>query len=81
MKKFILGLITGVALLQIADSITELIQVALEIPKGKLSKKVLEINKEIAKISGEEEVGNESTYCIGFQAPDNDEYYDDEYDD
>lgn len=38
MKKYILGFLTGVCFLPILDSVTELIQVALEVPKGKLSK-------------------------------------------
>ena len=34
MKKYILGFLTGVCFLPILDSVTELIQVALEVPKG-----------------------------------------------
>lgn len=76
MKKYILGFLTGVCLLPIIDSITELVQVALEVPKGKLSKKVMKLNNEIQDIRAESEpVG---TSCIGFDIPDEVEYYDDE---
>lgn len=47
MKKYIFGFLTGICLLPIIDSITELIQTALKIPKGELSKKVLKLNNEI----------------------------------
>ena len=76
MKKYILGFLTGVCLLPIIDYITELVQVALEVPKGKLSKKVMKLNNEIQDIRAESEpVG---TSCIGFDVPEEVEYYDDE---
>ena len=76
MKKYILGFLTGVCLLPILDSITELVQVALEVPKGKLSKKVMKLNNEIQDIRAESEpVG---TSCIGFDVPEEVENYDDE---
>ena len=76
MKKYIFGFITGVCLLPILDSITELAQVALEIPKGNLSKKVMIINGEIQDIQAQLEPV--STNCIGFEVPNGDEYYEDE---
>ena len=67
MKKYILGFLTGVCFLPILDSVTELIQVALEVPKGKLSKEVMKLNNEIQNIQAESEpVG---TSCIGFDVP------------
>lgn len=76
MKKYILGFLTGVCLLPIVDSITELVQVSLEVPKGKLSKKVMKLNNEIQDIRAESEpVG---TSCIGFDVPEEVENYDDE---
>ena len=76
MKKYILGFLTGVCLLPIIDSITELVQVALEVPKGKLSKKVMKLNNEIQDIQAESEPVE--TSCIGFDVPEEVEYYDDE---
>lgn len=76
MKKYILGFLTGVCFLPILDSITELIQVALEVPKGKLSKKVMKLNNEIQDIQSESEPV--STSCIGFNVPEEVEYYDED---
>lgn len=76
MRKYIFGFITGICLLPILDSITELVQVALEIPKGNLSKKVMIINGEIQDIQAQLEPV--STNCIGFEVPNGDEYYEDE---
>lgn len=76
MKKYILGFLTGICILPILDSLTELIQVALEIPKGELSKKVMVINNEIQDIQAESEPIN--TSCIGFEVPSNEEEYFDE---
>ena len=50
MKKYVFGFISGICLLPILDSLTELLQVVLEIPKGKLSKCVININNEIQDI-------------------------------
>lgn len=63
-------------LLPIIDSITELIQTALEIPKGELSKRVLKLNSEIQDLQFALEPTD--THCIGFEAPSNKEYLDDE---
>jgi hypothetical protein len=62
--------------LPIIDSITELIQTALEIPKGELSKKVLKLNNEIQDLQFALEPID--AHCIGFEAPSNEEYLDDE---
>ena len=78
MKKYILGFLTGVCFLPILDSVTELIQVALEVPKGKLSKEVMKLNNEIQNIQAESEpVG---TSCIDFDVPEEVEYYDEDDD-
>ena len=79
MKKYLLGFFTGVCLLPIIDSLTELVQVALEVPKGKLSKVVVKLNNEIQDIQFESEPIE--TNCIGFEIPsESDEYYDDDDD-
>ena len=78
MKKYILGFLTGVCFLPILDSVTELIQVALEVPKGKFINEVMKINNEIQNIQSEcEPVG---TSCIGFDVPEEVEYYDEDDD-
>ncbi|MBC5667399.1 hypothetical protein H8S00_05285 [Eubacterium sp. BX4] len=77
MKKYILGFVTGVCLLPIWDSLTELLQVALEVPKGKLSKKVIKINNELQDIQEQSEPVN--TCAIGFQIPDEEYYEDDDF--
>lgn len=61
----------------ILDSLTELLQVVLEIPKGKLSKCVIKINNEIQDIQAQSEPI--TTNCIGFEIP-NEEYWDEEED-
>jgi hypothetical protein len=50
----------------------------LEVPKGKLSKEVMKLNNEIQNIQAESEpVG---TSCIGFDVPEEVEYYDEDDD-
>lgn len=77
MKKYVFGFISGICLLPILDSLTELLQVVLEIPKGKLSKCVIKINNEIQDIQAQSEPI--TTNCIGFEIP-NEEYWDEEED-
>lgn len=79
MKKYILGFVSGICFLPILDSVVELIQVALEIPKGNLSKKVIILNNEIQDIQEQSEPVN--TNCIGFEMPVTDDEYLDEYED
>ncbi len=57
----------------ILESLTEIIQVALEIPKGLLSCHVIKINSELQDLQNENEPIN--TSCIGFEVPN--ETYDD----
>lgn len=73
MKKYILGILTVMCAIPILESLTEIIQVALEIPKGLLSCHVIKINSELQDLQN----GNESinTSCIGFEVPN--ETYDD----
>lgn len=78
MKKYVFGFISGICLLPILDSLMELLQVVLEIPKGKLSKCVIKINNEIQDIQAQSEPI--TTNCIGFEIP-NEEYWDDEEED
>lgn len=79
-KLFVLGAMSVVVALPILESLQELACVAIEIPKGLLSKKVIMINQELSAM----QVSNDETdtVAIGFQAPKHDEYeeYDDDYD-
>ena len=50
---------------------------ALEVPKGKLSKKVIKINNELQDIQEQSEPVN--TCAIGFQIPDEEYYEDDDF--
>lgn len=65
MKKYILGFVSAICFLPLIESLTELIQVALEVPKGKLSKKVIKINNELQDIQEQSEPVN--TCAIGFR--------------
>nr|DAT43610.1 MAG TPA: hypothetical protein [Caudoviricetes sp.] len=77
MKKYILGFVSAICFLPLIESLTELIQVALEVPKGKLSKKVIKINNELQDIQEQSEPVN--TCTIGFQIPDEEYYEDDDF--
>ena len=79
MKKYILGFVTGVCFLPILDSITVLVQTAIEVPKGILSKKVIKLNNEITELQEQSEPV--SSNCIGFEIPSSEGYYDDDDDD
>ena len=80
MKYFILGMIAYACAIPVLESLVVLIQTLLEIPKGHLTMKVVELNKEMEKIQRDEEPV--STYAIGFRAPsNNEEYYEEEDDD
>lgn len=78
MKKYILGMVTAICMIPIMESLTELIQMLLEVPKGMLSKKVISLNNEIQDLQAESEPI--STSCIGFEIPSESDDYDD-YDD
>lgn len=75
MRKYILGMLTIVCAVPILESLTELIQTVIEVPKGVFTKKVMELNKKIQDLQASMEPV--ATSCIGFEAP-NTEYYDDE---
>ena len=78
MKKYVFGFISGICLLPILDSLTELLQVVLEIPKGKLSKYVIKINNEIQDVVAQAEPI--TINCIGCDSQ-NEEQWDDEEED
>lgn len=75
MKKYILGMITVIFAIPLLETLTELCQVAIEVPKGILSRCVININKDIKELQEDQE--QVYTSCIGFAAPTND-YEDDD---
>lgn len=75
MKKYILGMVTVVLAIPVLESLAELCQVAIEVPKGVLSRYVLKINKDLRELQEDDEPV--STNCIGFSVPTND-YEEDE---
>lgn len=78
MKKYILGMLTVIVGIPIIESVVELVQVALEIPKGKLSKYVMTINKELQEL--QDDPCEEKAPCIGFAIPNSEEDFYDEDD-
>lgn len=80
MKKllyFILGVLSYAVALPIIEALVTLLVTSLEIPKGKVSLKIANLNKELSEI-GEEE---HQTYAIGFRAPEPaDDYYEEDDD-
>lgn len=77
LKCYILGMVTIVVAMPIMEQIAEIICGSLEILKGKNTKKVMQINKEIEDLQMQLEPIN--TNCIGFEVPNQEEYEDDEW--
>lgn len=69
MIKFILGILFCEVGLPLIDSAVELVQLAIENRKGTYAVEVAKKNKEVRKISGEEEEENSVVHAIGFCAP------------
>lgn len=76
MKKYILGLITGIAILPLLDELLNVAMLWIEVLKMKPSRIISDWNKEM----GEEEQTID-TYAIGFQAPNDEDYDDDDFED
>ena len=79
MKKFILGMLSVIVFIPLAESIAEILCVLLEIPKGKLSASVLKINKQLQELQADQEAID--TQCIGFEYSPEEEYYEEDDDD
>lgn len=77
LKCYILGMVTIVVAMPIMEQIADIVCGYLEILKGKNTKKVLKINKEIEDLQMQLEPIN--TNCIGFEVPNQEEYEDDEW--
>lgn len=70
-------MLTAICIIPIVDSLVELIQVMIEVPKGMLSKKVIKLNNEIEDLQAESEPIN--TSCVGFEIPSESDDLDDDY--
>lgn len=73
MKKFISGIVFGITIIPILDSVTELVCGSIEALKIENTKKVVKGNVEIAKMQEEIEEKPE-TVCMGFQVPSKEDY-------
>ena len=77
LKCYVLGIITVVIAIPITEELTNVICGYLEVLKGKNTKKVMQINKEIEDLQMQLEPIN--TNCIGFKVPNQEEYYEDDW--
>ena len=77
LKCYILGMIIVILAIPIIEQITEIVCGGLEVLKGKNTKKVMQINKEIEDLQMQLEPIN--TNCIGFEVPNQEEYYEDDW--
>lgn len=77
LKCYILGITTIIIAIPIMEEFTDIVCGYLEILKGKNTKKVLKINKEIEDLQMQLEPIN--TNCIGFKVPNQEEYYEDDW--
>ena len=77
LKCYILGMMTVILAIPIIEQITEIVCGGLEVLKGKNTKKVMQINKGIEDLQMQLEPIN--TNCIGFKVPNQEEYYEDDW--
>ena len=77
LKCYIFGMMTVILAIPIIEQITEIVCGSLEVLKGKNTKKVMQINKEIEDLQMQLEPIN--TNCIGFEVPNQEEYYEDDW--
>jgi hypothetical protein len=77
LKCYIFGMMTVILAIPIIEQITEIVCGGLEVLKGKNAKKVMQINKEIEDLQMQLEPIN--TNCIGFKVPNQEEYYEDDW--
>lgn len=77
-KHYILGILTGILFIPVIEEFINVIMSWIQVLILKPTKIVIEGNKEINELQGNEEY--QQTNCIGFQMPNNeDDYY--EYED
>ena len=75
---YILGLLSGILFIPVIEEFINVIMTWIQVLILKPTKIVIEGNKEINELQGDEEY--QQTNCIGFQIPSDDEYYCDEDD-
>ena len=76
-KHYILGILTGLLFIPVIEEFINVIMSWIQVLLLKPTKIVLEGNKEINELQGDDEY--QETSCIGFQMPsNNEEYYEDE---
>lgn len=76
-KNYMLGILTGLLFIPVIEEFINVIMSWIQVLLLKPTKIVLEGNKEINELQGDDEY--QQTNCIGFQMPSNDEeYYEDE---
>lgn len=73
---FLFGIASVILIEPFLQCLSELLCQHMEIAKGKKTKKIIEINKEIEELQKEEEQC--CTQAIGFEIPNSEDYYDDE---
>ena len=73
---YILGILSGILFIPVIEEFINVIISWIQVLLLKPTKIVLEGNKEIKELQGDEEY--QQTSCIGFQIPSDDEYYCDE---
>ena len=75
---YILGTLSGLLFIPVIEEFINVIMTWIQVLILKPTKIVLEGNKEINELQGDEEY--QQNNCIGFQIPSDDEYYCDEDD-
>lgn len=79
LKIYVIGILTIVAIIPLIESLVNVVLTWIEYLKTIPTKKILEENKEIQKLQSEIEPIN--TFAMGFQAPEDYVFEDDEFDD
>lgn len=79
LKYYLFGLITGFIAIPLIEELMNVVNTWIQVLIIKPSKIVFKGNKELAEMQ-EDEIPQADPFCIGFQAPDNYEYCDEEDD-
>ncbi|MDF2588208.1 MAG: hypothetical protein K0S41_2049 [Anaerocolumna sp.] len=80
LKYFIGGILFYIIAIPIVESIAETFTTLLEIPKGKVSVKVLKLSKTLQELQVDLEKHDESV-CMGFDITSSEDYDEDDLDD
>lgn len=77
-KHFIFGLLSGLLFIPVIEEFLNVIMAWIQVLLLKPNKIVLKGNKELAELQTPEEI--QDTNCIGFQIPNENEYYNEDED-